>query len=123
MARQSRRLIYTIILCAVLAISAIWSACEDLEVADFNSEFRPLPTVKRAPTIQTAPTIAAAPTITKFEASNEGNPCETYLENPMPNNAQQAAEWAVGYLEAAGHQVDPEDAIQVTAACQAALNR
>ena len=42
-------------------------ACEDLEVADYNSEFRPVPTIERAPTVQGAPTVETAPTIAKFE--------------------------------------------------------
>lgn len=144
-------------LIAVVAIAASL-ACEDLEVADFNSEFRPVPTIERAPTIEVAPTVSAAPTIAKFEGFNEaptaekfegfeqaptvtqaegfkqaptavkfegfneGNPCETFLEHPTPKNAELAAIWAMGQLDGAGGQIDPNDNLHVTAACQAALN-
>lgn len=132
-------------------------ACEDLEVADFNSEFRPVPTVERAPTVKAAPTVSAAPTIAKFEGFkeaptaekfegfkqaptvtqaegfkqaptavkfegfNEGNPCETFLENPTPQNAKDAAEWAMGRLDGFGGEIDPNDGLRVTAACEAVL--
>ncbi len=146
--------------CFGLAVVAIVAslACEDLEVADFNPEFRPVPTIEHAPTVEVAPTVSAAPTIakfegfkqaptvekfegfeqaptvtqaegfekaptaTKFEGFNEGNPCETFLENPTPRNADNAAEWAIGRLDGAGDQIDPNNNLQVTAACQAALN-
>ncbi len=144
---------------ATLTIIVAVSACEDLEVADYNSEFRPVPTIERAPTVEVAPTVSVAPTVAKFEGFNqaptpekfegfkqaptvtqaegfkqaptavkfegfnEGNPCETFLENPTPGNAQDAAEWAMGFLDGAGGQIDPEDPLRVTAACQAALNR
>ena len=150
---------YCLLVCASFSITLAWLACEDIEVADFNSEFRPVPTVERAPTFQAAPTIAAAPTavqfegfkqaptvtrfegfekaptvqkagdfeqaptVTQFQGFNEGNPCETYLEDPTPQNAEAAAQWAADQLEAAGNQFNPDDPTQITAACQAALNR
>ena len=154
------RKLATLSFVGALCFNAIVStACEDLEVADYNPEFRPIPTIERAPTVETAPTIAAAPTTTQFEGFkqaptaekfegfeqaptvtqadsfkqaptpkqfagfNEGNPCQTYLENPNPSNAQKAAQWAIAHLEAAGDQVDPNDPLQITAACQAVLNR
>ncbi len=153
-----RRKLATLLLSGALCFSAVlWTACEDIEVADFNSEFRPVPTIERAPTVQSAPTIAAAPTTaqfegfkqaptaetfegfeqaptvtqaegfkqaptaTKFDGFNEGNPCETFLENPTPRNAEDAAEWAMGWLDGAGGQIDPNDGPRVTAACQAVL--
>ncbi len=144
---------------AVATAAALLAACEDLEVADYNSEFRPVPTIGRAPTVEVAPTVSAAPTIakfegfkeaptaekfegfkqaptvtraegfkqaptaTKFEGFNEGNPCETYLENPTPGNAEKAAQWAADQLEGAANQLNPNNPTQITAACQAALNR
>ncbi len=130
----SKMMIFAIVsLTMVTASTAL--ACEDLEVADFNPEFRPVPTIERAPTVETAPTIAAAPTttqfegfkqaptVTQFDGFNEGNPCETFLENPTPSNAEDAAEWAMGWLDGAGGQIDPNDNLRVTAACQAVLNR
>ena len=150
--------IYTLL--GLLAITVFTTAvCEDLEVADYNSEFRPVPTIERAPTVETAPTIAAAPTTTqfegfkqaptaekfegfeqaptvtqaegfkqaptatRFEGFNEGNPCQTFLENPTPGNAEDAAEWAMGQLDGAGGQIDPNNGLRVTAACQAVLSR
>ncbi len=148
-----------LVIFAALPAFAMSAACEDLEVADFNSEFRPVPTIESPPTVETAPTIEAAPTTTqfegfkqaptaekfegfeqaptvtqadgfkkaptatKFEGFNEGNPCETFLENPTPRNAEDAVEWAIGQLEGAGGQIDPNNNLQVNAACQAALNR
>ena len=48
---------------AVFAVAAlIMAACEDLEVADYNSEFRPVPTIERAPTARSAATVVTAPT-------------------------------------------------------------
>ncbi len=144
---------------ATLTIVVAISACEDLEVADYNPEFRPVPTIERAPTVETAPTIAVAPTTTQFEGFkqaptaekfegfelaptitqadsfkqapkpkqfagfNEGNPCQTYLENPTPSNAQKAAQWAADQLEGAANQLNPNNPTQITTACQAALNR
>ena len=144
---------------AVATAGALTVACEDLEVADYNSEFRPVPTIERAPTVQVAPTVSAAPTVakfegfkqaptaekfegfkqaptvtqaegfkqaptaTQFEGFNEGNPCETYLENPTPSNAEKAAQWAADQLEGAANQLNPSNPTQITAACQAALNR
>ena len=67
MTSPPRILRYVLLLCAALAISLVWFACEDLEVADYNSEFRPVPTIERAPTVQGAPTVETAPTIAKFE--------------------------------------------------------
>lgn len=150
----------TLLLTGALCFNAVlWTACEDIEVADFNPEFRPVPTIERAPTVETAPTIAAAPTTTQFQGFkqaptaekfegfeqaptvtqaegfkqaptpkqfdgfNEGNPCETFLENPTPKNAKDAAEWAMGWLDGAGGQIDPNDPLRVTTACQAVLNR
>ena len=142
-------------LVAVASITTL--SCEDLEVADFNSEFRPVPTIERAPTVKAAPTVSAAPTVAKFEGFkeaptaekfegfeqaptvtqaegfkqaptavkfegfNEGNPCETFLENPMPQNAEDAAEWAMGQLDGFGGEIDPNDGLRVTAACEAVL--
>lgn len=159
MTKTIRHLKQLAILSTTLTIMVVLSACEDLEVADYNPEFRPVPTIERAPTVETAPTIAAAPTTAQFEGFkqaptaekfegfeqaptvtqadsfkqaptpkqfagfNEGNPCQTYLENPTPSNAQKAAQWAIAHLEAAGDQVDPNDPLQITTACQAALNR
>ena len=145
--------------CFGLAVVAIVAslACEDLEVADFNPEFRPVPTIERAPTVEVAPTVSAAPTIAKFEGFkeaptaekfegfepaptvapaegfkqaptvvkfdgfNEGNPCETFLENPTPKNAEDAAAWAMGRLDGFGGEIDPNDGVRVTAACEAVL--
>ena len=149
-----------LIIVGALTVSIIAStACEDLEVADFNPEFRPVPTIAPAPTIESAPTVQPAPTqasfegfkqaptvekagefkqaptvekadafeqaptATEFEGFNEGNPCETYLEDPTPNNAQDAAQWAIGILETTSTEIDPNNPTQLTAACQAALNR
>ena len=144
---------------AILTIFVAISACEDLEVADYNSEFRPVPTIERAPSIEVAPTVSAAPTVakfegfkqaptaekfegfkqaptvtqaegfkqaptaTKFEGFNEGNPCETFLEDPTPSNAEKAAQWAADQLEGTANHLDPSNPTQITAACQAALNR
>lgn len=143
----------------ILTIIVAISACEDLEVVDYNSEFRPVPTIERAPTVEVAPTVSTAPTVakfegfkeaptaekfegfkqaptvtqaegfqqaptaTKFEGFNEGNPCETYLEDPTPNNSEKAAQWAADQLEGAANQLNPNNPTQITAACQAALNR
>ena len=133
-AKIHRRLFYPSV--AFLAITIFTTAaCEDIEVADYNPEFRPVPTIERAPTVETGPTIAAAPTttqfegfkqaptVTQFDGFNEGNPCETFLENPTPRNAEDAAEWALGWLDGAGGQIDPNDPLRVTTACQAVLNR
>lgn len=150
-------LFYTLV--GILAITVFTTAaCEDLEVADYNSEFRPVPTIERAPTVQGVPTVEAAPTIAKFEGFetaptaekfegfdqaptqttfegfeqaptaqkfegfNEGNPCETFLENPTPTNAKDAAEWAMGQLDGAGGEIDPDDETRVAAACEAVLD-
>ena len=145
--------------CFGLAVVAIVAslACEDLEVADFNPEFRPVPTIERAPTVEVAPTVSAAPTIAKFEGFkeaptaakfegfkqaptvtqaegfkeaptavqfggfNEGNPCETFLEHPTPKNAEDAAEWAMGRLDGFGGEIDANDGLRVSAACEAVL--
>ena len=56
----------------------VLSACEDLEVADYNPEFRPVPTIERAPTVETAPTIAAAPTTTQFEGFKQAPTAEKF---------------------------------------------
>ena len=135
------------IISVAMATTLTVLACEDLEVADYNPEFRPVPTIERAPTVEIAPTIAAAPTttqfqgfeqaptvtqadsfkqaptVTQFDGFNEGNPCETFLENPTPRNAEDAAEWAMGWLDGAGGQIDPNDPLRVTTACQVVLNR
>ena len=142
----SKMMIFSLVPLAMVTASTVL-ACEDLEVADYTPEFRPVPTIERAPTVETAPTIAAAPTttqfegfkqaptaekfegfeqaptVTQFDGFNEGNPCETFLENPTPHNAEEAAEWAMGWLDGAGGQIDPNDNLRVTAACQAVLNR
>lgn len=133
------------------------AGCNDLEVADYNSEFRPVPTIERAPTVATLPTIAVAPSVAQFEGFeqapttekfegfeqaptttqtegykqahtatrfvgfNEGNPCETFLEDPTPRNAEDAVEWAIDRLDGIGGEIDPNDGLQVTAACQAVL--
>ena len=143
---------------AVFALAVFSLACEDLEVADYNSEFRPAPTIERAPTVQTAPTVAAAPTIaafegfetaptveqfegfeqaptatrfdgfnqaptvTQFEGFNDDDPCTIFLDEPTPENAERAAEWAMGYLDGAGGDIDPDDGPRVAAACQAVLS-
>ena len=160
MQKPPRKKVEQSILATALCLTAIiLTACEDLEVADFNPEFRPVPTIERAPTAETAPTIAAAPTTTQFEGFkqaptaeragdfkqaptvekagefkqaptpkqfagfNEGNPCQTYLENPTPNNAKQAAQWASDQLEGTANQLNPNNPTQITTACQTALNR
>ena len=66
-ASKSREaLFYTLV--GILALTGFTTvACEDLEVADYNSEFRPVPTIERAPTVQGAATVETAPTIAKFE--------------------------------------------------------
>lgn len=147
-------------ICLGLSIALATTACEDIEVADFNPEFRPVPTIERAPTVQSAPTIAAAPTTTEFEGfeqaptatqfegfkqaptvtqaegfkqaptvtqfqgftDDEDNPCTTYLDDPTPQNARAASEWALAYLESAGNQIDPNNPEHITAACQAVLS-
>ncbi len=143
---------------ALIVTALAWGACEDVDVADFNPEFRPVPTVERAPTIQAAPTIDTVPTVAKFEGFNEAptatkfegfeqaptvtqadafkqaptvtqfegftedeNPCTTFLEQPSPQNAERAAEWATGHLDGAGGQIDPDDNLRVAAACEAVL--
>ena len=145
-------------LTGALVATLVSLACEDLEVADPNPEFRPVPTVEHAPTVQSAPTIAAAPTVakfegfkeaptaekfegfkqaptvtqsegfkqaptvTKFQGFNDGeDPCSTFLDDPTPENARNAAEWAMGNLDGAGGQIDPNDNLRVTAACEAVL--
>ena len=155
--KSREALFYTLV--GILALTVFTTAaCEDLEVADYNSEFRPVPTIERAPTVETAPTIAVAPTTAQFEGFkqaptaetfegfkqaptvtqadsfkqaptpkqfggfNEGNPCQTYLENPTPTNAQKAAQWATDQLENTS-QLDPNNPTQITNACQSALNR
>lgn len=119
-----------IIVTSLITISLALTSCEDLEVADFNPEMRPVPTIARAPTIETAPTVTQfegfkqAPTVTQFEGFNDdedSDPCTTYLDNPTPQNAEAAAEWAINYLEAAGDQVDRNNPEHVVAACQAVL--
>ena len=131
---------------ALIVTALAWGACEDVEVADFNPEFRPVPTVERAPTIQAAPTIDTVPTVAKFEGfepapttekfegfekaptvtqfegfTEDENPCTTFLEQPSPQNAKRAAEWATGHLDGAGGQIEPDDNLRVTAACEAVL--
>ena len=154
-----RRLKQLALVALLPVIFAALSACEDLEVADYNSEFRQVPTIERAPTVEAAPTIAAAPTttqfegfeqaptaekfegfetaptveqaegfkqaptVTQFEGFNDENPCLLFLEQPTPRNAERAAEWAMGQLDGAGGQIDPNDPGQTSAACQAALNK
>ena len=60
MTKTIRHLKQLAILSITLTIMVVLSAaCEDLEVADYNPEFRPVPTIERAPTVETAPTIAA----------------------------------------------------------------
>ena len=150
----------------ILIAAVFLTSCEALEVADFNPETRPIPTIARAPTIETAPTteqfegfeqaptatqfegfeqaptvtqfegfqqaptatqfegFEQAPTVTQFEGFNDeedSNPCIIYLDNPTPQNAEAAAEWAINYLEAAGNQVDRNSPEHITAACQAVL--
>ncbi len=132
----------------ILIVATFLTSCEDLEVADFNPEFRPVPTIERAPTVQPTPTIEAAPTttqfqgfkqaptatqfegfeqaptVTQFEGFNDeedSDPCSIYLSDPTPRNAEAAAEWAINYLEAAGDQVDRNNPEHIVAACQAVL--
>ena len=157
MLRNLRKFNNFAVTCALIAAALALGACEDVEVADFNPEFRPVPTVERAPTIQAAPTIDTVPTVAKFEgfepapttekfegfekaptvAQSEGfkqaptvtqfegfsddDPCTTFLENPTPENARNATRWATGYLDGAGGQIDPNDNLRVTAACEAVL--
>ena len=79
---------------------------------------------KPAPTTTTFEGFNQAPTVTKFQGFNEdeNNPCAIFLENPTPANAKQAAEWAMGYLDGAGGEIDPNDGLHVTASCNAVLN-
>ena len=79
---------------------------------------------KPAPTTTTFEGFNQAPTVTQFEGFNEDdiNPCTTFLDNPTPTNAKQAAEWAMGYLDGAGGEIDPNDGLHVTASCNAVLN-
>ena len=142
--RRSSRFTFNLVVSvtAVIAASLALTACDDIEVADFNPEFRPVPTIERAPTIETAPTATQfegfkqaptatqfegfkqAPTVTQFEGFNDDedtNPCTTYLDNPTPQNAKSAAEWAINYLEAAGDRVDRNNPEHIVAACQAVL--
>ena len=159
MAKSASTFKFLVLACSILGLGCLLLACEDLEVADYNPEFRPVPTIARAPTVESAPTIAAAPTttqfdgfkhaptaekfegfeqaptvtqaegfkqaptMTRFEGFNEGNPCETFLEDPTPRNAKNAAEWAMGHLDGAGGEIDPNDGLTVTAACNAVLNQ
>ncbi len=159
MAKSASTFKFIVLACSILGLGYLLLACEDLEVADYNPEFRPVPTIARAPTVESAPTIAAAPTttqfdgfeqaptaekfegfeqaptvtqaegfkqaptMTRFEGFNKGNPCETFLEDPTPRNAKNAAEWAMGHLDGAGGEIDPNDGLTVTAACNAVLNQ
>ena len=54
------------------------AACEDLEVADYNSEFRPVPTIERAPTARSAATVETAPTVEKFEGFEQAPTAEKF---------------------------------------------
>ena len=66
-------------LIAVFAVLALTSAaCEDLEVADYNSEFRPVPTIERAPTARSAATVETAPTVEKFEGFEQAPTAEKF---------------------------------------------
>ena len=77
-----------------------------------------------APTTTTFEGFNQAPTVTQFEGFNEANinPCTIFLDNPTPTNAEQAAEWAMGHLDGAGGEIDPNDGLHVTASCNAVLN-
>ena len=147
---------------SLVAMVLLTSACEDLEVADYDSEFRVAPTIERAPTVRAAATVETAPTVEKFEGFeqaptaekfegfeqaptvtqaegfeqapnitefkgfadyDEDNPCVVFLDSPSPDVAEDAAEWASDILEGAGGQIDDTNPQEVTAACQAALNR
>ncbi len=134
MRRNLRKFNNFAVTCALIATALAWGACDDIEVADHNPEFRAVPTVERAPTVQTAPTVETAPTVAKFEGFKEAptatkfegftedeNPCTTFLEQPSPQNAERAAEWATGHLDGAGGQIDPNDNLRVTATCEAVL--
>ena len=160
MRRNLRKFNNFAVTCALIATAVAWGACDDIEVADHNPEFRAVPTVERAPTVQTAPTVETAPTVAKFEGFKEAptatefesfeqaptitqadafkqaptvtqfegftedeNPCTTFLEQPSPQNAKRAAELAMGHLDGAGGQIDPDDNLRVAAACEAVLNR
>ena len=134
MRRNLRKFNNFAVTCALIATALAWGACDDIEVADHNPEFRAVPTVERAPTVQTAPTVETAPTVAKFEGFKEAptatkfegftedeNPCTTFLEQPSPQNAERAAEWATGHLDGAGGQIDPNDSLRVAATCEAVL--
>ena len=89
---------------------------------------------KQAPTAETfegfelAPTAEAfegfesAPTTTRFEGFSEGNPCETFMENPTPRNTEDAVKWVMQRLDGEGGDIDPNDSGRVVEACQAVLN-
>ncbi len=154
---NERRRIATVVVWGVICFASSLG-CEDLEVADYNSEFRAAPTIERAPTLESAPTVEAAPTIAKFEGfetaptvkafegfeqaptatrfegfskaptvtqfrgfSDDDDPCTIFLDNPSPENAERAAEWAMGHLDGAGGDIDADDGARVAAACQVVL--
>ena len=61
--------------------------------------------------------------MTRFDGfNNDENPCTIFLDQPTPQNAKRAAEWAMGHLDGAGGQIDPNNNLQTTAACQTILN-
>lgn len=64
---------------ATLAVCIFLTACDDIEVADFNPEMRPVPTIARAPTADQFEGFKQAPTATHFEGFKQA-PTVTQFE-------------------------------------------
>ncbi len=78
---------------------------------------------EQAPTAETFEGFNQAPTVTQFEGFNDADdPCSKFLEDPSPYRAEEAAKWAMGQLDGAGGEIDPNDPLRLTAACNAALS-
>ena len=77
---------------------------------------------EQAPTAEAFEGFESAPTAARFEGFSEGNPCETFMENPTPRNGEDAVKWVMRRLDGKGGDIDPNDAERVAAACQDMLN-
>jgi len=78
---------------------------------------------EQAPTAETFEGFEKAPTIAQFEGFDDADdPCSKFMEDPSPARAEAAAEWAMGLLDGAGGDIDPDNSSQLLAACNAALS-
>ena len=101
-----------------IAAAATTTQFEGFEQAPATEKFEGF---EQAPTITQTEGYKQAPTATKFDGFSEGNPCETFLENPTRKNSEDAVEWAMERLDGHGEEIDPKDEVGVNAACEAVL--